>query len=381
MIGGRMASSVLRRQVRYLRPVPAVGATGLVARVYRQIADEMLVVVPPALMHSPAPTVLAAYWTLVREPMIGGRLNRTTKEAAAAAVSVANRCPYCAEMHTLGLYDLSTENNAEAVADERVADITDDHLREVVSWARDAHRPVADPAGSTRADPGGSTRTEPAGLTPASLAEPAARAELIGVVVGFHYLTRMVNVFLPGYLLPPGLAARPKRRLKQGISRALRPTLRDHRVPGRSLSLLPPAELPLGAGWAAGDPAVAGAVARATRAFEGAGERSLSTDVRGIVRDRLADWHGEPPGLGAAWSEEPFTNLSPADRAAGRLAMLTALASYRVDARVVDDFRRHHPGDTALVEATAWASFAAATAIGARLADGDRTAAHPSAAG
>ncbi len=74
-----------------------------------------------------------------------------------------------------------------------------------------------------------------------------------------------------------------------------------------------------------------------------------------------------------------MSGLPAADQAAGRLALLTALASGQVDRSVVRRFRASRPGgtapgnkapggtapgDTALVELTAWASFAAARRVG-----------------
>ncbi|MEU8127769.1 carboxymuconolactone decarboxylase family protein [Micromonospora sp. NPDC049049] len=339
---------MVRRQVRYVSPVSPGSADGLVAEVYAQVADEMRLVVPPALMHSPAPDVLAAYWALTREPLVTvGPVDRATKEAVAAAVSVANTCPYCADMHTVGMYDLSGEHAAEAVAGDRMQDITEPELRVAAEWARTAHQ-------SDDAAP------PPAGLSPAD------RAELIGVVVAFHYLTRMVNVFLANFLLPPGLAPWSRRRLKQGISRVLRPTLREPREPGRASGLLPAAPLRAATAWAAPRPAVAAAVGRADQVFRAAGDRALSPEVRDLLTAHLSGWRGRDTGISTDWCERLIADLAPADRAAARLALLTAVASYQVDAEVVQEFRRHHPEDASLVDAAAWAAWSAASLVGAR---------------
>jgi hypothetical protein len=42
------------------------------------------------------------------------------------------------------------------------------------------------------------------------------------------------------------------------------------------------------------------------------------------------------------------------------IPLLTALASYQVDASVVEDFRLRYPDDAQLIATTAWASFTAA---------------------
>lgn len=347
MIANRVASSVVQRQVRYVVPVPADASTGLVAQVYAQVADEMGLVVPPAALHSPSPDVLAAFWTLMRETLIAdGSTGRTLRETVAAAVSMATICPYCADMHTIGLYDLAGEQYAETVAQDRPDRLTDPRLREVAIWARTAHEP-----GAAQALPG--------------WLDASGRAELIGVAVTFHYVSRVVNVFLSNFLLPPRLGPNARRRLKRGLSRVLRPALRGTRRPGRALPLLPSAGAPVDA-WAHGNPYVAQAVARSARVFEAAGARALSPAVRRLVHDRLDAWHGEDTGLSTGWCEDLIADLPAPDRAAARLVLLTALASYQVDADVVEAFRAHHPGDGALVDAVAWAAFATARLIGAR---------------
>lgn len=346
MIAGRVASSVVQRHVKYVQPVSASAAGGLVSTVYGQVADEMRLVVPPALLHSPSPEVLAAYWMLMREPLMPtGAVGRAVKEAVAAAVSVATICPYCVDMHSVGLYNLSTEDDAEAIVVDRIEDVTDPAVRAAAGWARVAHQPDSLTA-----------RRVPFG--------PAERPEIVGVAVSLHYLTRMVNVFLSSFLLPPGLKPRARRRLKRGIGWVLGATLRGDYEPGLAVPLLPDAPLSRAAAWASGNDAVAAAAARSYAALEAAGERSLSPAVREIVTARIDDWRGEETGLSREWTERLVAGLSEPDRAAGRLALLTALASYQVDQDVVDEFRSWHPGDTRLVEATAWASFAAARRVG-----------------
>lgn len=349
MVVSRVASSVVQRQVKYVTPVSVSDASGVVAEVYAQVAAEMRLVVPPAQLHSPSPDVLAAYWMLTREPLVGAAVHRAEKEAVAAAVSVANICPYCVEMHTVGMYDLSGEHEAEAVAGDRVETMTDPALRAMTAWARTAHQ-LDDAA------------PEPTGLS------AAERAELIGVAVAFHYVSRVVNVFLSNFLLPPGLGPRSRRRMKQGISRLLRPTLRTPRAAGRSVGLLAAAPPPAGVTWAAGNDDVAAAVARSYRAFELAGARSLPDGVRRLVLDRLEAWRGEDTGLSTAWCEELIADLPAHERPAGRLALLTAMSSYQVDEGVIGEFRRIDPSDAGLVDAVAWSAFAASRLIGNRLA-------------
>ncbi|MEU3457583.1 carboxymuconolactone decarboxylase family protein [Micromonospora sp. NPDC006766] len=354
MIVGRVAASAVQRQVRHVTPVPARSASSLVGRVYEQVADEMRLVIPPALMHSPSPQALAAYWMLMREPLlVSGTVDRASKEAAAAAVAVATICPYCVDMHSVSMYDLVGGHDADKLAADRAGDMRDPRLREISQWARGAQE-------------------SPGGLPVPTWLTPAQSTELVGTVTAMHYLTRMVNVFLSSFLLPPGVTGRARQRMKQGLGRLLRETLRAHREPGRSLDLLPDAPVPADAGWAAGNPFIAGAVARAAATFDGAGERWLTPEVRAVVYEHLDDWRGADTGISTAWCEDLLAGLGPADRAAGRLTLLTAVSSHQVGDEVVAEFRRHVPGDQALVEVAGWAAFEAARRIGAR----QRIAAH-----
>ena len=278
MVVKRIAASVAARQVIHVEPVAERAATGDIARIYAQVRREFKIVLPPVLAHSPAPDLVAAMWMLMREPLVAvGAVDRATKEVVASAVSLATTCPFCVDMHSTGLYELSTADDAEALAGDRLGDIADPRLRQVARWARSAHLPAGPELGD---------RT------------PGELAELVGVLVSFHYTTRMVNVFQPGYLLPPRLGTTGRRRFKQGLSHILAPVLRGDWPAGASVGFLPPGGPP--PAWAAGNPGIADAVARAYAVFEAAGERSVPTAVRDLVRARLAEWDGTDPGLSRA---------------------------------------------------------------------------------
>ena len=129
---------------------------------------------------------------------------------------------------------------------------------------------------------------------------------------------------------------------------------------GASLDMLPEAALPPDLSWASGRPVIADALARACAAIESAGSRSVPEPVRDVVLAELADWHGEPRGPSRAWADSAISRLGSRHQGAGRLALLTALASYQVDQSAIDAFRRGQPDDASLIELTSWASLAAA---------------------
>jgi AhpD family alkylhydroperoxidase len=353
----RLTARATLGHIQHVTPVRPAAATGLVGAVYTQVRRDFGMLAPPLLLHSPAAEPLAASWLLLRETLVAtGLVDRAAKEAIAAAVSLGNACPYCVDVHGTTLHGLARGADAAAVAADRIAAVTDPRLREVASWARDTGR-------------------RGAAARHALPFPPEQAPEHIGVAVVFHYLNRMVNVFLADSPFPPGLSAGARGRVQGLVGRLLRPIAGRRREPGAALGLLPPAPLADDLAWAAGAPSIGAAFARAAAALDAAGTRTVPAPVRALVAAELAGWDGAPAGISRAWVETAVAELAPADRPAGRLALLTALASYQVDAPVVEAYRRAQPGDAALVELTAWASLAAARRVGSWLPTGPRAAA------
>ena len=334
--------------IRYLQPVSPAVATGLVAEVYSQARREFGLL-PPIPLHSPVPRLLAGAWCVLRETLLAGRVGRPIKEALAAAVSHLNRCPYCIDAHTLMLEAAGEREVARALAGGKPGVLRDEGLHEVVAWGA-AHR-----------SPG----TAPLSRPPFPAADTS---EMIGTAMAFHYINRMAHVFLPesAYPLPPAVywAKGWVRKLAAGRFTAL---VSARRVPGESLALLEPAELPADLPWARGNPNVAGAFARFAAAVEEAVQDALPERVRERVVERLEAWDGTDPGLGGLGPEEldaTLAGIPGEERAAGRLALLTAFASYRVDGAVVAAYRAQRPADSQLLGAVSWVSYVSARQVG-----------------
>jgi hypothetical protein len=141
-------------------------------------------------------------------------------------------------------------------------------------------------------------------------------------------------------------------------------------VPGASLDLLPDAPLPPEFSWAAAEPSVAAALARAAAAIDEAaadpgGGPAVPEPVRDLVRGRLRSWDGTGQGPSRSWADDAVGVLPATDRPAGRLALLAAFAPYQVTKNDVQAMRP--AGDAALVAVASWASMAAARAIGSWL--------------
>ncbi|HEY7596952.1 MAG TPA: carboxymuconolactone decarboxylase family protein [Actinophytocola sp.] len=323
---------------RHIRVVKRRHATGLVADVYRQVERDFGMLAPPTALHSASPGTLAASWTILRETLLAqGVADRAAKEAVATGVSAANSCPYCADVHGMTLAAIPDAADPSALT----------------SWARES---------ATAA--GASSPPGPAEQSP----------ELIGVAVAFHYYNRVVNVFLRDSPFPTHVPESAKPKARKVLGGVLRRSVAGPR-PGDSLDLLPPAPVPADLAWAAPNPAVATAFARAYAAVDAAGIRSVPARVRDLVHGRLSVWDGRPPGLSRSWVDEPVATLPAADQAAGRLALVVALASYQVDDGMVDEVKRAGADDATLVELAAWASLAAARRVGTWLAEARAAAA------
>ncbi|MBE1502097.1 AhpD family alkylhydroperoxidase [Amycolatopsis lexingtonensis] len=333
----RIALRRTLRDVKYVEVVRPRRARGLVKAVYRQVERDFGMLAPPMALHSASPEALAAAWLVLRESLVaGGSASRADKEVVAAAVSAANDCPYCVEVHGMALGSLGDPAAAAAIETGDVGAIPDRDTRALAAWARGEGALPADvPAGTA--------------------------AEFTGVAVAFHYLNRVVSVFLGPSPLPENVPPQARAKAKAVLGFLLKPG--EPPAAGRALELLPAAAGD-GPDWAVPGDTLSDAFARAAAAVEAAGERSVPGRVRDLVRREVKAWDGKPPGLSRAWVEPVLAELPAEERAAGRLALLTAKAAYQVGA---DDVAALGAADRGLVELVSWAAFTAAVAAGERL--------------
>lgn len=327
------------RQVRHVTPVRPAAATGLVAQVYQQVERDFGMLAPPISLHSPAPECLAAAWSILRESLLAtGVTSRQTREVVAAAVSAANDCPYCVDVHGTTLVGLGGDE-FDAVGGGRPELLRDPYLRAVATWAHTGAAPSPLPADQV--------------------------PELVAVAVAFHYLNRMVNVFLPDSPLPPALPRRAQAAARRMTAQVLGRLARRPVHPGLSGPLLPAAPPPEDLTWAQGHDTIVHAYAAAAHAVDAA-------PVPDAVRERVLRLAGDlraEPGLSMGrWLAESVTSLPADHRPLARLVLLIMLASYRVTPLLIDEVRRTGLDDADLVRVASWASLHAARAAGTRLA-------------
>lgn len=330
--------------VKYIQPVSAGSAVGIVAQVYTQIKRDFGALVEPFTLHSPMPKLLAGAWMAARESQLAGNVRRDIKEVVAASVSRINRCPYCVDAHTIMLDATGEHKAARAISKGNYDRILDSEVRSIVRWAL-----------ATRS-PGSETL-----LSPPFSKEEAP--EIIGTAVFYHYINRMVSVLLSETPLPsnqPWLKNPLKRLAGLFFSRAVRRS----KPLGESLRFLPDADLPADLGWTKTSPTIAEAFARFAAVVDDAGVGALSAEVRSRVQEHIQAWNGEESALSRSWVEQKIKGFDGASQAAGRLTLLTALAPYQVDDGIVLSFRIHFPEDEKFLGALTWASFTAARRIG-----------------
>ncbi|MEV7289205.1 carboxymuconolactone decarboxylase family protein [Streptomyces sp. NPDC093252] len=322
-----MTSSFLHTE-----PLPPKSASGLVAEVYRQLGRDFGIDEPATfVVLSSAPAILAPTWALMRESLLAGPGDRTGKELVALGVSQANRCPFCVTAHTVLLHAGGDHGLAERVAGGGTPE--DPGQARLVEWGRRSRTP---------------------GGVPEPLPFPREQAPAyLGTALSFHFINRITSALLKETVLPGG--AERFRAVRRLAGRSLAPSLRREPVPGASLALLDGAPAGPPPAWADGGPVGPAYAALREAALMGAG--LLDADDQHLVRRALRDWDGGHPSL----TRQTFPGR--AERPGARLALLAALAPYRITAEDVAAWRRPEHSDHCLVHLVAYGAFLAVDRI------------------
>ncbi|MFD5098495.1 carboxymuconolactone decarboxylase family protein [Streptomyces albidochromogenes] len=317
---------------RYTDPVPPKAATGVTADVYAQLAADFGIEgASTFVVLSASPPLLTGAWALLRESLLAGRASRTRKQVVAAGVSLANRCPFCVDAHTVLLHATGDHRLAEVIARGEVP--ADPEHAALLAWAK-------------------GTRTGQAGEPPF----PAAHApEFIGTALAFHFINRVVSSLLTETMLPGN--AQRYRLVRSLAGRSLSRTVRRELTPGASLALLQTSG-PEPA-WAAGAPVGTAHAALREAARQGAG--LLSEEDRAYVRDAVAASGGAHPPLTGDWL--PARD----ERPGARLALLAAVAPYRITDEDVAAWRGPQHTDHCLVHLVAYGAITATERVEAAL--------------
>jgi len=320
-------------QIRFVTPVDARQADGLVAEVYTQAKRELGAVGAPFQMLSPAPELLASMWSLLRESlMVGGPEERLAKEVVATAIAVRNGCRFCTDAHTVLLHALGESALAEGL---RAANPPKE-------WA-----PLAEWA----VDPG------PEGPFAAS-----AAPRFIGTALVFEFITHLVQVLAHNESPHPVTATRLGRSV---ASRTLRSAVMADLEPGTSLELLD--ERPGWArelkvrepAWAAGSPV--GVAYGHLRAYASSGPGLLGGDAAEAVARTIGV--REDAVIAGLPELVDGGRLEPGPALGARLAVAAALAPSAVNEADVAAWRGTKHSDHCVVHLLAYGTMQGVDAL------------------
>jgi AhpD family alkylhydroperoxidase len=321
--------------------VVATNRNTLIERVCRQMRREFGLCAEPVLLHERDPELCAAVWCALRETLVAGVAPRLWKEHVAAAVSRLNSCPYCVEAHEMmaaGCRDTRGMSAADRAA--------------IQAWVERA----SCPPGDTR---------------PPLALEPQTAVELRATLFCFHYINRMVTVYLGASPLP---VARPwlKRPLRWLSSRYFASRVRRTPQRGTTLEWAPPAQLPSELKWAAEIPELAHALAGLC---ERVGQLAAASLGRALVAAfgqlTNADWMKNASGCGSSIALMLETPRLPAaldqlggdDRLLAEVAFLTAVAPHRARGARERNLARTSGDPRPMLAAASWGARAAALGI------------------
>ena len=286
---------------------PPVG--GFIQEIFSQIKHDFGAVVEPFLLHSPDPKILGGVWAACRETeLITGVVPRNVKELIASAVSQINRCPYCVDAHTIMLNAVGEPKVAKLLSTDAANEITDSKLKDLYEWASSTRSPKAEII-----------------LTPPFSLKEAP--EIIGMAVFYHYINKMVSIFLSESPVPLNInwIKAPLKRIA-GLYFSL--SARRSKSCGESLKFIPSARLPEDMGWAEDSPSISKSFAGFSAVIDEIGSSILPDEVRLCVEKYIHSWNGEYPGMSRHWVDQATQGLGETEKDVGRLVLTASIAPY-----------------------------------------------------
>jgi len=316
-------------------------------KIFAQAAREFQVA-PPITLHISDPDLMAGVWCATRESYVVNAKDRARREAVAAAVSELNQCPYCVDVHS-AMFAATGADPAELLQPESLAP----EIAAVHRWASATLAPDSEDLRF-------------------STISAADIPQIFGTALMYHYLNRVVGVFLmQSPVALPGMGSVIGRKVAQKAFAILGRRITQIDPQAGQCAVQIEADLPAEFRWAGDGSAVAGGLAHFAQAAENAGKESVSEDVRAVVTAHLKNWNGEQVPLSREWLKNAIAPLQQSNRPAARLALLSARAPWQVDADLIRSFRNsasekaseNSVPDRLLLQTVAWASFAAARRI------------------
>ncbi len=328
--------------MRYVSAVQTRKAKGLTKEVYDMIREDFFKN-GSLTSRSKVPELMAAIWTAGRESMlVPDQVDRTTKDAISAVLSQINDCPYCEDM-LISLVHAGGEREAAMEIFQKSERLKDgDLLRRRLEWVR----AIATTCGQE--------------LPPSPFSKEEL-PEVLGTLMGMSDINRYSHVVMSDSPVsaPFGIQAIKAVALKL-FGSELKATRRVSLTPGRTLNLLPEAELPEDMRWAKPNPRVADAVSRYAAAVEREGAKVISKDAQDAIRTSIQAWEGETMPLDTRWVDEAVMHLQGEDKAIARFGVLLAKASYRITEKMVAEVIGSKQDEERFIRILAWCSSMAA---------------------
>lgn len=332
-------------KVQYITYVSPSKATGTVADVYRKANSEFGFAADPIVLHSHIPELLELFYDTGREVLlVSDKVPRLAKESMVATISTANQCPYCVDAHSIIVNSIDDKSATDAIESGNIDSIKDERLRALVYWASRNRDPAAD----IIQQPPFSSEEAP---------------EVIGTVIYFHYINRMVNVFVKDSQVPSGIM----RGMFKQLGKKMMEPFSTQYIP-RGETIEGNGRLPAELHWTVGNPPIAQRFMKFNTFIQELGRQYLPDDVRALLQQKLQSWEGEQMPMDHAWIHNLTRHLKAEHIPPAKTVLLTALASYRVNEKVISGFRQFDPADEAVLSSASWAAWMASMRIATWLA-------------
>ncbi len=300
---------------------------------------------PPLSIHKVDSDLFSASWACLRETLVVGRVPRYFKEAVASGASEANRCPYCVGAHSMMFDIYKPPAKKQPTVDDPFRSLDPEKLK---MWARSWNLSKND-----------------------QISPPFPKkiqSEIIGTAVYFHYLTRMVAIYLGDSFIPKYVKWTVP--LMMSFMRMCM-GLNDKRSKNLGTSQLPNVPMDGGPDWADQDN-IRIAFSQFQTVTDSKITKILSGSMMDFIKSFLSKWQGFDPGLSASWVMPYMEKLSKLDAKEEQLAryMLWVIGSPYM---IVDEEKKSLEkimGNTDLFIATAWVSLRAALRTGILITQG-----------
>lgn len=331
--------------IKFIDSIKPSEATGVVKEVYDQLKSEMGDVVEPISMHALIPDLLTGIWGILRETvLVEDEVERKVKEAVGAAVSSSNECPYCVDAHTIMILGLKDKLVADAIVKKDLNLIKNDKVREIVNWSF-----------NTKNFKSMAVNNPPFPSTHAP--------EIIGTAVFFHYLNRMVTIFLGSTILPLNINFL-KGIMKSMAAKMFSGVLAQKKEAGKVENSSSEIKALY---WAQSNARLEHVFSYFFRVVSHLGKKSIPEEVREFMKDQIINWDGGDL-LNTRDLDTIVSVITPRNQPLARMLYLTAFSPHRIQEYHFEEFKLFYNGkDDHILSALSWASWISAVKIGDRL--------------